>query len=359
MRAGVYAGFVLNPQRPRRYVAGTEEMSTAIQEYMEQQGIEGNPTPEQAAHIMSLAMQGDTGEQPETDVTPAVEQKQDDAQPDAAKAEEQEKQEDPVLLAKDGKHTIPYEELTNARTAAQEAQRLAAEAQARADALAANNAALEQQIAAQQKPAEPQPLPADEYKAQLRALRIAETEAMMDGDAQKVVELREQMDELTERRYAAKQPEAKPTEAPQQDPAIAGHFAAIRAAHPDFESVAESKELKDWMTGQISAVPEIARPAVQAEFDRILQRGTAADVIGLLTQYKAGAAQKASSAEAAAAAAVAGAKSRAPASLSEIPGAAPAASPFAALESLSPVDLADRMASMTPEQITAYLNRKG
>ena len=333
-------------------------MSTAIQEYMEQQGIEGNPTPEQAAHIMSLAMQGDTGDQPETDVTPAVEQKQDDAQPDA-KAEEQEKLEEPVLLAKDGKHTIPYEELTNARTAAQEAQRLAAEAQARADALAADKAALEQQIAAQQKPEAPQPLPADEYKAQMRALRKAETEALMDGDAEKVVELREQMDELTERRYAAKQPEAKPAEATQQDPAVAGHFAAIRAAHPDFESVAESKELKDWMAGQLAAVPEIARPAVQAEFDRILQRGTAADVIGLLTQYKAGAAQKASTAEAAAAAAVANAKSRTPASLSEIPGAAPAANPFAALESLSPVDLADRMASMTPEQITAYLNRKG
>ena len=325
---------------------------------MEQQGIEGNPTPEQAAHIMSLAMQGDTGEQPETDVTPAVEQKQDDAQPDTAKAEDQEKQEEPVLLAKDGKHTIPYEELTNARTAAQEAQRLAAEAQARADALAADKAALEQQIASQQKPAEPQPLPADEYKAQLRALRKAETEALMDGDADKVVELREQMDELTERRYA-KQPESKPAEATQQDPAIAGHFAAIRAAHPDFESVAESKELKEWMVGQLAAVPEIARPAVQAEFDRILQRGTAADVIGLLTQYKAGAAQKASSAEAAAAAAVANAKSRTPASLSEIPGAAPSADPFAALDSLTGVDLADKLATMSRSQVEAYLNRKG
>ena len=333
-------------------------MSTAIQEYMEQQGIEGNPTPEQAAHIMSLAMQGDTGEQPETDVTPAVEQKQDDAQPDA-KAEDQEKQEEPVLLARDGKHTIPYEELTNARTAAQEAQRLTAEAQARADALAADKAALEQQIAAQQKPAEPQPLPDDEYKAHLRALRKAETEALMDGDAEKVVELREQMDELTERRYAAKQPEAKPTEATQQDQAIAGHFAAIRAAHPDFESVAESKELKDWMAGQLSAVPEIARPAVQAEFDRILQRGTAADVIGLLTQYKAGAAQKASTSEAAAAAAVANAKSRTPASLSEIPGAAPAADPFAALDSLTGVDLVDKLATMKREQVEAYMNRNG
>ena len=339
-------------------------MSSAIQAYMEEQGIDGNPTPEQAAHMLNLAMQGDTGEQPETDVTPAVEQKQDDAE--SKEVEQKQAEPEPVLLAKDGKHTIPYEELTNARTAAQEAQRQAAEAKAMADALAAQKAELEQRLAeaAQQKQAEqaPQPLPVDEYKAQLRELRKAEAEAMMDGDAEKVVDLREKMDELMERQTAARQPvqqPAQPQPKVEQPQGESPHFSAIRAAHPDFESIAESKELKDWIAGQVEAVPAIAKPAVQAEFSRILERGTAADVIGLLSQYKAGAAQKATSTEAAAAAAVANAKSRTPASLSEIPGAAPAADPFAALDSATGVDLVGKLASMSPAQIEAYLNRKG
>jgi hypothetical protein len=118
--------------------------------------VDGQLTPEQAQRMLALPpgdsmeyMQGDA--QPsvaaiETDPTATAEVKETPPAEPAAPAE-------PVVLAKDGVHTIPFQELEEARTTAQTWQQKAAELQAQLDA--AKTAAAPAAAPAPAGPAEP------------------------------------------------------------------------------------------------------------------------------------------------------------------------------------------------------------
>jgi hypothetical protein len=111
-------------------------MTTPQQEFLQTHAPDGVMTPQQAAQFLELA-QGDTGTTPGS-VTPDAEPVADANTPESAEPA-------PVILAKDGVHTIPFEKLAEAREAEKhwkaqaearetELQALRAEAQARADA---------------------------------------------------------------------------------------------------------------------------------------------------------------------------------------------------------------------------------
>ena len=123
-----------------------------FQEFFDSTAIDGALSPEQAAALMALAEQGDTvAKAPDAGGVPATTTAMEDATEDKAgdKAGEQaalptEGEKPPVLLAKDGVHTIDYQKLVEARqgeqhwraqaeAAQQELEGLRAAAQTRAD----------------------------------------------------------------------------------------------------------------------------------------------------------------------------------------------------------------------------------
>lgn len=359
-------------------ICGRDAMTTQA-EFFQQHAVDGNLTDAQMLQMMSLPP-GDTsalldGGMPDA-AAPKAEAKPNDVQPaegeqkadEGAKAPAPEKQEiDPakaVILAKDGVHTIDYQELVKAREGAQhwkaEAQAamakladLEAQAQQRADdgkaptkrdeAVAAAAAAVEQGV----DPAIFGDFTEADIAKGLKALVDRTTPT-----------LREQLKaELLEEVRAELKAELAPIRQQNQKAAATTHYDAILAKHPDAESIAESKELADWIASQ----PTFARAGYQA----VLQQGSTAEVIEFFDMFKAAtgktnqqpAAAPAAVADAAKAA-LAKAKAPVPSSLSEIPAGSKAHHDEAeALMEMSDSNTLSSFMGKSPEQIRALLDR--
>jgi len=347
---------------------------TTTAEFFQQHAPDGNLTPEQAAQLLELTELGDTGAAaggtPDTgsapSATPAPE-----AQPPGAAQTTENPSTDPagqppaatdpasaVILAKDGKHTIPYEKLIEARegekqwrdkaqAALQELDALKAQAQQRADAGQIPTQADQNLAIAEQ---------AIDRGADPDLFGDFSEEAIAKG-VQSLVDQRVQalVDEKVNAALAPLQQQQEADLQRQQAAATEAHFRAIYEKHPDADSIAESQELADW----IKAQPSFARAGIEA----VLQKGSAAEVIELLDQFKgtAGKTQPAAddaAAKEAAKQAIAKARAPVPGSLSDIPGGtAGPGSRDEALAKLSAPDMADAMANMTPAQIEEFLNR--
>ncbi|MFG0381092.1 hypothetical protein ACF8C6_09025 [Pseudomonas sp. zbq_18] len=338
-----------------------------IDQFFEQEGIDGRLTPEQAAQLMALSAQGDTdvsssenGGAPEA--TPEPEAKQAEAQ-DATSTTDPESADEPddaVVVAKDGKTIIPYATLKAERTekqqwkgqateyqaqleaAQQEIAELKAQAQARADAGIAPTAT-DQQLATAQAALDAGVDPAifgdfsEEGLAnginQLAEQRVKPVLAKVDQLEQQVATL------LKEREQSAQAANTKT-------------FAeAVAAKHADWQEVVESDAFDNWVNSQPSFVQE--------RINAVLDDATVEQAVELLDAFKA--TQKAPAPQAgtrtAAQQVIASTKAQAPVSLSDIPGAAGgAASEFEVLASLSPNDLSARLNSMPQEKVEAFLN---
>lgn len=148
-----------------------------------------------------------------------------------------------------------------------------------------------------------------------------------------------------------------PIQQKQEADAVTSHLSAIYKAHPDADSIAESKELADW----IAAQPSFARAGYQA----VLQQGTTAEVIEFFDTFKQATGKAAqqntpeqSDVSAAAKAALAKAKAQVPTSLSEIPAGSKAHHDEAeALMEMSDSNALNSFMGKSPEQIRALLER--
>lgn len=332
-----------------------KQMTTPQQEFLQTHAPDGVMTPQQAAQFLELA-QGDTGTTPDS-VTPDAEPVADASTPESAEPAPATEPEDPaksVILAKDGVHTIPYGKLAEAREAEKhwkaqaearetELQALKAEAQSRADAGQAptkTDNAVAAATAAIESGADPE-LFGDFSEAALAAginkLVAAKVEEMTAG-------MRAQL----ERTMA-------PLQAKQAVDTQVAHYGAIYAKHPDADSIAESKELVDW----IAAQPSFARKG----YESVLAEGSTAEIVEFFDTFKAatGKAQATTAPQvdvkAAAKALVARAVVPVPASLSDIPGGhSGSANRFEGIEKLEGQALMDAIQGMTPEQQNRFLD---
>ena len=334
---------------------------TTTQEFLQEHAPDGVMTPQQAAQLLALA-QGDTGTTVlETDGVPgAVAAKEPDLQAVQAPEVKPAAEPDPantVILAKDGKHTISYEKLVEAREAKQQAEARTAELEAQLQVLQAQQAQATTQGQPQATAAENAAVAqaAIEQGVDLSVFGDFSEEAIAKGvqalTAKEVERVTAQL--RTEMAEMAKL--VKPVLEKQQADTATAHHNAVREAHPDIDSLAESRELLDWIAGQ----PSFARAGYEAAY----QNGDAGQVIELLNAFK-GATGKtqpapAQDVRAAARAIVAKTPAPVPASLSDIPGGtAGPASRFEALASMSPLAKLAAMEEMTPAQQQAYLNRR-
>lgn len=271
-----------------------------------------------------------------------------------------------VVVAKDGKHHIPFERLAESRSKAQAEAQARAEAEARADAA---EAALEELRAQQQERAESGKAPtvADSNLATAEAAIEAGVDPEIFGDfseealAKGVITLtRQEAQRIAQEEVKAQVAEAlRPYQEQQQAEADSSHMAAIRAAHPDLDSILESAELEAWKDAQPSYVKQ--------GIVHVMLNGSTQEVIELLDTYKAstGVANKpalakvdAEEAKAAAKQALDKAKPAPPVSLSDIPGGRPATGgKFEVLAQMGGADLADALSDMPSDQIEAFLNR--
>lgn len=348
------------------------------------------PTPEQAAMLMDMA-EGDTDAFWSDDSVPgavasedgddksnesvAEDDKQQDKDPGsdaggAGKDGQDEGMEKPgdkpgetepeadnaVVLARDGKHTIPYEKLAQAREgerqwrekaqqAEAELQRVLGEAQQRAES--GEETTLEQ--------AKELADAADAAGIDLSLFDDFSEEGLAKGIAAIVKQQVEaQVAAQVEGRVAKA---LEPIQSQYQEDAEKAHQEAIYAAHPDADSLADSKEMSDWINAQPSFVRE--------GYNRVLSEGSTKDVIELFDSFKAatGAAQPVSAddsekTKAAAKQALDEAKNTPPASLSDIPGGKPATGDkFEVISQLDAAGMAEAMSDMSPAQIEAFLSR--
>ena len=328
--------------------------------------IEGALTPEQAAAALA-AGEGDTSAKLENGGTPdattvtaeaAATDGDNKAKPDAAATSEgagtKTEAGDPanaVVLARDGKHTIPYETLVKhregeqhwkalAEAAQQQLADLQAQAQARADAGTA-------------------PTKTDNMVATAEAAIEAGADVGIFGDFSEEA-LAKGIATLVEQQVQARVNAAlEPLATKQAKDAAAAHYDAIYSKHPDADSIAQSTEFAAWVNAQPSAV----RNAYWGLFDA-KTGGTADEIVEVFDAFKAASTPNpntpaAADPKAAASAAVAAAKATPPASLSSIPGArVEGASELDRAADMSGPDMLEATKNMSPAQIEAWLDRQ-
>lgn len=326
---------------------------TTKQELFQQFEETGNLTADQAAQLIDL--EGDTGEQPDTGSEPGAAPEPDAPQQDSQVPDDSDLNPDnAVILARDGKHTIGYEKLLEARKAAQTSAQEASELRGQLETTQQELERLRSE--SQQRAIEGEaPTSADKMLNVAEAAMDAGFDPAIFGDFSEE-DLAKGIQKLVDMRVeSALEPLRKkfePIEADAQEQARAAHYQAIYDAHPDADSLSESKELSDW----INAQPSFVRDGYQA----VLDKGSATQVVELFDAFKnaTGKASTADALQAKAKQAIDSVKPTVPASLSDIPGGtAGPGSKMEALAAKSPVDLAEAMENMSPEQIEAYLNR--
>ena len=328
--------------------------------------IEGALSPEQAAAALA-AGEGDTSAGLENGGTPDAATVTDDAaatdgdnkaKPDAAATGEDAgtttEAGDPantVVMARDGKHTIPYETLVKHREGeqhwkaqAEAAQQQLAELQARAQARADAGTA---------------PTKTDNMVATAEAAIEAGADVGIFGDFSEEA-LAKGIATLVEQQVQARVNAAlEPLATKQAKDAAAAHYDAIYSKHPDADSIAQSTEFAAWVNAQPSAV----RNAYWGLFDA-KTGGTAEEIVEVFDAFKAVSTPNpntpaAANSRAAASAAVAAAKATPPASLSSIPGArVEGASELDRAADMSGPDMLEATKNMSPAQIEAWLDRQ-
>lgn len=330
----------------------------------------GDLTPEQAAQLLQMGdPPGDTGasaSEPSNvpDVAPA--QIEGQAVPEGEKTATPDESgltaENAVILAKDGKHTISYDKLVQAREAAQTAQ--AAQQAMAAQLEAANQKLVELQAQAQARAEAGQaPTQADTNAAAAQAAIDAGVDPALFGDfspeamAKGVAQL---VQAQVQARMAELDAKLQPIQQQTARSATEVHLSAIYSAHPDADSIVESQEFAAWKSTQ----PGVVRAAL----DAALTTGSTNDVIEVFSAFKAATGQAAvptaTTAKAgqispaqAAKAAIARAAAPMPASISDIPGGrAGPTNVLEAMENMNGPEMLSAMNAMTPEQIDAYLN---
>lgn len=330
--------------------------------------IDGALTPEQAAQAYALAATGDTSAELENSGVPATTTATEEGKGDDGEAAGQAKGEsgkggaeagtgeegiDPskaVVLARDGKHTIPYERLEKARqgeqhwraqaeAAQQQLSELQAQAQARADAGQA-------------------PTTTDNMVAKAEAAIEAGVDASLFGDFSEEA-LAAGIQKLVEQQVQARVNQAlAPLTQKQQQDAATDHYSAIYGKHPDADSIAQSSEFEAWVNSQ----PSVVRNAYLGLFDP-QTGGTAEQIIEVFDAFKAATIPQKSETSAAnnkgaASAAVANAKAEPPSSLSSIPGGRAAGSnALDATADMTGLEMMVATQNMTPQQLEAWLNR--
>lgn len=343
-------------------MSNTEHLTTDINADAEQQNL--------GASLLEAALFGETAEPAaETGSVPAttpedVKADAGTASPEPAPSESvepppaaeptppvEENAENSVVLAKDGKHTIPYERLQETREQVQQYKQQVEQLTAQ---LAAQQTPGNTQVAQQNAAVAEAVIEASGNNADVMAMFGDFSEEAIAKGVEALVSQRvsAQVQSMMDAALA-------PFKQQQQLSAEQQHFAYIGSAHPDYESIPESQEFQAWKDAQ----PSFIRSA----YDDVLNKGNAEQVVELLSLYKSqnnvspkvdtpaptqAMVEKAKQA-------VQNAPSKVPHSVTDLPAGSPAAlSADERLSNLSGPELLAEMENWSPDQVEAYMSRR-
>lgn len=298
-------------------------------------------SPQQAAQALEMALgNGDTAQADSidtpADTAPAVADTKAPATNDPAPAAEDK----PVVMARDGVHTIPYEQ----HVALREGERAAKEA------LATANAEIERlRLIAEAKPAD-----TTEHEQNLDTAQAAIDAGVVDislfGDFTEE-EIAKGVQTMVQQGIAAA---LAPIEADKQAAVEKEHWDTIFNAHEDADSIIASSEFEAWRSAQPSYV--------QASLDDVLTKGTANQIVELFDSFKGSNSKTATTpaqtadVRAKAQAAIDNIKPPTPTSLSDMAGRQGPTAIGEQLENMNSVDMLAVMETWTEEQRNNYLN---
>jgi hypothetical protein len=173
---------------------------------------------------------------------------------------------EPKVMAKDGKNFIPFSELEAARDRASQLETIAKEQSTLIESLKAAKA-----TDAGTGDTEAQDDLLKEFKEQypdMAALLTPAIQKMIDAGVDvRTAEMKKQFTDAL-----------APIQQSTQDTQVDKHFEAITGAVPDFEALRDSGDVEKWIDTQPSYV--------KAAATRVLNEGTAAEVIELFKSYK-------------------------------------------------------------------------
>lgn len=263
----------------------------------------------------------------------------------------EENAENSVVLAKDGKHTIPYERLQETREQVQQYKQQVEQLTAQ---LAAQQTPGNTQVAQQNAAVAEAVIEASGNNADVMAMFGDFSEEAIAKGVEALVSQRvsAQVQSMMDAALA-------PFKQQQQLSAEQQHFAYIGSSHPDYESIPESQEFQAWKDAQ----PSFIRSA----YEDVLNKGSAEQVVELLSLYKSqnnvspkvdtpaptqAMVEKAKQA-------VQNAPSKVPHSVTDLPAGSPAAlSADERLSALSGPELLAEMENWSPDQVEAYMSRR-
>lgn len=295
-------------------------------------------SPQQAAQALEMALgNGDTAQadsiEPPADTAAPVDDKP--AEPTTPPAEEV----TPVVMARDGVHTIPYEQ----HVALREGERAAKEA------LAAANAEIEKlRLLAEAKPADTTQHEQNLDTAQ--AAIDAGVDISLFGDFTEE-EIAKGVQTMVQQGIAAA---LAPIEAQKQESLEKAHWDTIFNAHEDADSIIASNEFIAWRSAQPSYV--------QASLDEVLMKGTANQIVELFDNFKGSNSKPAAEpaptddVKAKAQAAINNIKTPTPTSLSDMSGRQGPTAIGEQIGNMNSVDMLAVMETWTEEQRNNYLN---
>ena len=259
-----------------------------------------------------------------------------------------------VVMARDGKHTIPYAKLQEARQGEQFWKAKAEEAEKNLSTLQAE--------AKVREDAGHAPTKTDNMVAQAEAAIESGVDPELFGDFSEK-SLAAGINKLVQQRVSEEVSKAiAPLQSKQAEEAQSDHLKAIYSAHPNADSLYESQQFKDW----VNAHPSAVRSAYWSVFDP--KTGGSADQVIEVFDAFVRANEKLSSnplppaaakqPDKPAAAAAVERKPEAPMSLSSIPGGHAVNAAEDAVGSISALELYAALEEKTPAQIEAFLNRQ-
>ena len=331
-------------------------METTDLEYFEANQVDGVIPPEKMA---GLLLGGEL---------PAVEAEQEavageEAQPEPVKEVVPEEpaavpEKEPVIMAKDGVHTIPYEKLvearveaSSARTALEEQISKNAELQAAMDKMATAQNAQVEGTATQEETNEI----LDEVRKEFPDLVTAFETMLTKERGFYTAQIAAQAEEINTLKSDIAPVKEKAVEADKKE-----HFDSIRKVHSDLDAIIAGEELGTWIESQ--------SPAVQKAYVEDIKGGNDVAIIKMLDTFKAATgyqppagdtAGQGKQADGQTAAGIPAPKRPVPTSLSEIPGGSQVPhNPVDAIMSAgNPLKQIDAFMGKTPDQIEEILRK--
>jgi hypothetical protein len=298
---------------------------------------------------------GDQDGSPDGDTTDTTE----DGGPDESGSSEDESQgseddgaAEKVILAKDGTHTIPYDELVTARAQAKEAKELAEQwkklAEERGGESAGEGASDKETASDGDADGDG---PTDENEADSLFTEEA-FEDLLDDYPEAAQQIKAIMDTTSTLQQKLREME-QVVQKTALNSAIEQHFSEIATAHDDYDKILPSEEMKSWIKGQ----PDFIR----AELERVYDSGTSSEVADLITAYKdqtgyKGSATTTNHQQGGKEGNSSTSKGPSlPESLGDSPGAAGPADAAEAFLQLSPASQLDKLENMSPDKREALL----